>query len=143
MTTIFSALAGAERVFDVMDQNPETADIPDANPMENMKGHVIMKDVTFGYIPDKVVLKNINLYAKPGQKIAFVGSTGAGKTTITNLLNRFYDIAQGTITIDGVNIKDIKRDELRKNIAMVLQIPIYSRNRHGIFDRRLTQPTRK
>ncbi|HBN82644.1 MAG TPA: multidrug ABC transporter ATP-binding protein [Clostridiales bacterium] len=121
MATIFSALAGAERVFDVMDQSPEEADMPKANPMKHMKGHVIMKDVTFGYVPDKVVLKNINLYAKPGQKIAFVGSTGAGKTTVTNLLNRFYDISQGTITIDGINIKDMVRDELRKNIAMVLQ----------------------
>lgn len=121
MTSIFAALAGAERVFEVMDQPPEEPDKEDAKTMENMKGHVIMKDVTFGYIKDKIVLKNINLYAKPGQKVAFVGSTGAGKTTVTNLLNRFYDISQGSITIDGVDIKDIKRDELRKNIAMVLQ----------------------
>ncbi|MBP5353790.1 MAG: ABC transporter ATP-binding protein [Lachnospiraceae bacterium] len=121
MATFFSALAGAERVFEVMDEVPEAPDAPDANPMENMKGHVVMEHVTFGYNPDKTVLKDINLYAKPGQKIAFVGSTGAGKTTITNLLNRFYDIDQGTITIDGVNVKDIQRDVLRKNIAMVLQ----------------------
>ncbi|MBO4653174.1 MAG: ABC transporter ATP-binding protein [Lachnospiraceae bacterium] len=121
MATFFSALAGAERVFEVMDEVPEAPDAPDANPMDNMKGHVVMEHVTFGYNPDKTVLKDINLYAKPGQKIAFVGSTGAGKTTITNLLNRFYDIDQGTITIDGVNVKDIKRDVLRKNIAMVLQ----------------------
>ena len=121
MATMFSALAGAERVFEVMDEIPEAPDAPDANPMPEMKGHVIMEHVTFGYNPDKTVRKDINLYAKPGQKIAFVGSTGAGKTTITNLLNRFYDINEGTITIDGVNVKDIKRDVLRKNIAMVLQ----------------------
>ena len=121
MATFFSALAGAERVFEVMDEVPEAPDAANANPMPEMQGHVVMEHVTFGYNPDKVVLKDINLYAKPGQKIAFVGSTGAGKTTITNLLNRFYDIEEGTITIDGVNVKDIERDVLRKNIAMVLQ----------------------
>ena len=121
MATMFSALAGAERVFEVMDEIPEAPDAAGANAMPEMKGHVVMEHVTFGYNPDKIVLKDINLYAKPGQKIAFVGSTGAGKTTITNLLNRFYDINEGTITIDGVNVKDIKRDVLRKNIAMVLQ----------------------
>ncbi len=82
---------------------------------------MVLKNVTFGYHPDKTILKNISLYAKPGQKIAFVGSTGAGKTTITNLLNRFYDIQSGSITIDGVDIRHMKRDHLRKNIAMVLQ----------------------
>ena len=121
MATMFSALAGAERVFEVMDEVPEAPDAADADAMPEMKGHVVLEHVTFGYNPDKTVLKDINLYAKPGQKIAFVGSTGAGKTTITNLLNRFYDIDEGTITIDGVNVKDIKRDVLRKNIAMVLQ----------------------
>lgn len=121
MTTIFSALAGAERVFAVMDEEPEPADKPSAVKMTYMKGAVTLENVTFGYRPDKTILKNISLYAKPGQKIAFVGSTGAGKTTITNLINRFYDIDSGTITIDGVDIMDIKKDELRKNIAMVLQ----------------------
>ncbi|MBQ6105002.1 MAG: ABC transporter ATP-binding protein [Lachnospiraceae bacterium] len=121
MATFFSALAGAERVFEVMDEVPEAPDVKDADPMPAMKGHVVMEHVTFGYNPDKVVLKDINLYAKPGQKIAFVGSTGAGKTTITNLLNRFYDINEGKITIDGVDVKQIERDVLRKNIAMVLQ----------------------
>ena len=77
--------------------------------------------MTFGYVPDKIILKHISLYAKPGQKIAFVGSTGAGKTTITNLINRFYDINEGSITIDGVDVRKIKRDVLRKNVAMVLQ----------------------
>ena len=121
VTNIFSALAGAERVFAMMDVEPEAEDAEDAVDMKEMKGHVILDNVTFGYNPDKTILKNISLYAKPGQKIAFVGSTGAGKTTITNLLNRFYDIQEGSITIDGVDIKDIKRDTLRQNIAMVLQ----------------------
>ena len=120
VSTLFAALAGAERVFKVMDESPEEADVPGALT-EEIKGHVIMENVTFGYKPDKVVLKNISLYAKPGQKIAFVGSTGAGKTTVTNLLNRFYDIAEGTITIDGKPIKEYSREFLRKNIAMVLQ----------------------
>jgi len=121
MSTIFSALAGAERVFGVMDTEPETPDPAGADEMPFLRGHVELKNVTFGYVPEKTILKNISLYAKPGQKIAFVGSTGAGKTTVTNLLNRFYDIESGEITIDGVPIGNIKRDVLRKNIAMVLQ----------------------
>ncbi len=84
-------------------------------------GEVILKNVTFGYEPDKIVLHDISLYAKPGQKIAFVGSTGAGKTTITNLLNRFYNIQKGIITFDGINIMDIKLDDLRHSLGMVLQ----------------------
>ncbi len=121
MATIFSALAGAERVFDVMDTEPEAKDAENADPMPHMEGNVVLDNVTFGYVPDKTILKHISLYAKPGQKIAFVGSTGAGKTTVTNLLNRFYDIEEGSITIDGVDIRNIKRDVLRENIAMVLQ----------------------
>ena len=121
INTIFSALAGAERVFKVMDEEPEEADKPDAVEMANVKGEVIMEDVSFGYHPDKVILKHINLYAHAGQKVAFVGSTGAGKTTITNLLNRFYDIQEGKITIDGRDIKDYARKSLRSHIAMVLQ----------------------
>ena len=120
VSTLFAALAGAERVFKVMDEAPETPDAPDAIT-EEIKGHVIMENVTFGYTPEKTVLKNISLYARPGQKIAFVGSTGAGKTTVTNLLNRFYDIEEGTITIDGKPLQSYSRDYLRKNIAMVLQ----------------------
>lgn len=121
MTTVFAALAGAERVFEVMDTDPELPDREDANAMDNMQGHVIMKNVTFGYNPSHTILYDINLYAKPGQKIAFVGSTGAGKTTVTNLLSRFYDVDEGTITIDGVDVRDIKRHRLRSQIAMVLQ----------------------
>ncbi len=119
--TIFSALAGAERVFAVMDEAPEAPDSAEAIDMPDMKGDVAFENVTFGYNPDRVILKNISLYAHPGQKIAFVGSTGAGKTTVTNLLSRFYDIDEGKITIDGVDLKNIKRDSLRQNIAMVLQ----------------------
>ena len=121
VSNVFSALAGAQRVFAVMDQEPEPADHEDAVVPNPMKGHVVLDHVYFGYEPDKVILKDINLYARPGQKIAFVGSTGAGKTTITNLLNRFYDIQSGAITIDGVDIRHMKRDGLRRNIAMVLQ----------------------
>ena len=121
MNTIFSALAGAERVFSVMDEKPEPEDGPEAVQLTNCRGYVRLEDVTFGYNPDKTILKDISLYAKPGQKIAFVGSTGAGKTTITNLINRFYDIDKGKITIDDVDIKNISRDDLRRNIAMVLQ----------------------
>ena len=121
VSQVFSALAGAERVFAVMDEKPEPADDADAVTLAPMQGHVILDHVYFGYNPDKTILKDISLYAKPGQKIAFVGSTGAGKTTITNLINRFYDIQSGTITIDGVDIKHLKMDNLRENIAMVLQ----------------------
>lgn len=120
-TAIFSALAGAERVFAVMDETPEVPDANGAHQMEGMRGDVVFDNVTFGYNPDKIILKNLTLYAHPGQKIAFVGSTGAGKTTVTNLLSRFYDIESGSITIDGVSIKDIGRDALRSHIAMVLQ----------------------
>ncbi len=121
MNTVFSALAGAERVFKIMDMPEEEPDRPGAVDMHDMKGNVVLDHVTFGYRPGQVVLRDISLYVKPGQKVAFVGSTGAGKTTITNLLNRFYDIEQGCITIDGVNIRDIQRDALRSHIAMVLQ----------------------
>ena len=104
-----------------MDTQPEEPDAEDADPMPSMKGDVVLNDVSFGYTPDRLVLKHISLYAHPGQKIAFVGSTGAGKTTVTNLLNRFYDVQEGSITIDGVDIRKIERAVLRRNIAMVLQ----------------------
>lgn len=118
---IITAFAGAERIFEVMSQPLETADRPGAQVLSDYQGHVVFDHVTFGYHPDKTVLKDLSLYAKPGQKIAFVGSTGAGKTTITNLLTRFYDIDEGAITLDGTDIRDLNRDSLRGNIAMVLQ----------------------
>ena len=164
VNTIFSALAGAERVFAIMDEAPEAGDAPDAISIregiegktcyviprthrlvsgesaddggnfltdlvkddkdyyyKEVRGAVTLTDVTFGYNPDKTILKHISLYAKPGQKIAFVGSTGAGKTTITNLINRFYDIDSGSITIDGIPVTELERDSLRRNISMVLQ----------------------
>lgn len=138
MNTIFSALAGAERVFEVMEMESEVDDgtvTLESEKTENGKkwywvdgdkkvpveGNVVFTNVNFSYVPEKQVLKNINLYAKAGQKIAFVGSTGAGKTTITNLINRFYDIQEGSITYDGIDIKRIKKDDLRKSLAIVLQ----------------------
>ena len=120
MNTVFSALAGAERVFEVLDVQPEPPDT-DTVPLEKLEGYVVLDGVSFGYTPDVTVLHDISLYAKPGQKIAFVGSTGAGKTTVTSLLSRFYDISEGRITIDGGPIERIERGFLRKNIAMVLQ----------------------
>lgn len=139
INTVFSALAGAERVFDVLDEKAEWEydentgekkhentdrnhhETIEKNKMNPIKGHIILENVSFGYTKDVMVLHDISLYAKPGQKVAFVGSTGAGKTTVTNLLSRFYEITKGTITIDGVNIEEIDRDLLRSNIAMVLQ----------------------
>ena len=120
MNNVFSALAGAERVFEVLDQEPEQ-DAADVVSPQKIQGYVEMDHVYFGYGPDKTVLKDISLKAKPGQKIAFVGSTGAGKTTITNLLTRFYDIQQGRITVDNLPIDKIPRAKLRSSIAMVLQ----------------------
>lgn len=138
MNNIFSALAGAERVFEVMDMESEvddgtvtlseekTADGKkwfwlDGDKKIPVEGNVVFENVDFGYVPEKQVLKDINLYANAGQKIAFVGSTGAGKTTITNLINRFYDIQDGSITYDGIDIKRIKKDDLRRSLAIVLQ----------------------
>ncbi|MGN1328425.1 MAG: ABC transporter ATP-binding protein [Eubacterium sp.] len=138
MNTVFSALAGAERVFEVMDMESEvdegTVTLAEEHTAEGKKwfwidgdkrisveGNVVFNNVNFSYVPEKQVLKNINLYANAGQKIAFVGSTGAGKTTITNLINRFYDIQEGSITYDSIDIKRIKKDDLRKSLAIVLQ----------------------
>ena len=120
MNTVFAALAGAERVFEVLDELEESSE-EGVQPTEKIDGHVILKNVHFGYVPGVPVLHDISLYAKPGQRIAFVGSTGAGKTTVTNLLSRFYEIEQGEITVDGVPIEKIPRAQLRENIAMVLQ----------------------
>ena len=150
---ILNALAGAERIFDLIDETPEIdngkvtltcakkhADgsleaceeytgvwawcCPQANgsnKLVELLGDVRFEDVTFAYEEGHDVLKHVTLYAKPGQKIAFVGSTGAGKTTITNLINRFYDVQQGRITYDGIDVKDIRKDDLRRSLSMVLQ----------------------
>ena len=155
---LLSALSGAERIFDMMDEKPEIDEgsVTLCNAVKNadgsltecsgytgvfawkvpaelntywnsdsylveLRGDVRFKNVVFGYVPGKTILNDVTLYAKPGQKIAFVGSTGAGKTTIINLINRFYDIQSGSITYDGINIKDIKKDDLRKSLAMVIQ----------------------
>ncbi len=154
MNNIIMAMAGASRVFKLMDETPETDDgyVELVNAKENpdgtltesaertgiwawkhphradgtvtyqrQEGHVTFDDVDFGYTDDKIVLHNITMDAKPGQKIAFVGSTGAGKTTITNLINRFYDIQDGKIRYDGININKIKKGDLRRSLGMVLQ----------------------
>ena len=151
---LLSALSGAERIFEMMDEEPELDEgtvtlcnavrTPDGELREceertglfawkvsdtgslamrlvELKGDVRFNDVVFAYVPQKSVLNGISLFAKPGQKIAFVGSTGAGKTTIVNLVNRFYEIQSGTITYDGIDIKDIKKDDLRRSLAMVIQ----------------------
>ncbi len=151
---VVNAAAGAQRVFDLMDQTPEVDDgyveLVNAREDENgnitesetrtnlwawkhphkaegtvtytkLEGAVVLDDVDFGYTDDKMVLHNISLWAKPGQKIAFVGATGAGKTTITNLINRFYDIADGKIRYDGININKIKKQDLRRSLGLVLQ----------------------
>ena len=151
--SIIMAMAGASRIFNMMDEKPEldqgyvtlvrikkneqgeieeteeyTGNWAWRHPHHDgrleyveLKGHIELENVTFGYTPEKTVLHDITLYAKPGQKIAFVGATGAGKTTITNLLNRFYDIDEGKIRYDGINIEKIKKDDLRRSLGMVLQ----------------------
>ena len=118
--TIQSALAGAERVFEVIDEEKEK-DKKDAVDIDNIEGHVELKDVTFSYTNGKEILKNVSLEAKKGEVIAIVGPTGAGKTTIVNLLTKFYNIDSGQILIDGRNIDEITRESLRKTVAMVLQ----------------------
>ena len=133
---LLAALAGAERVFEAMDQAPEVDKgqvrlvkeqeggwawcKPDGTKVP-LRGDVRFDHVTFGYESTHPILKDISLFANPGQKIAFVGSTGAGKTTITNLINRFYDVQEGTVTYDGIDVRDIKKDDLRRSLGMVLQ----------------------
>jgi ATP-binding cassette subfamily B protein len=119
--TIQSALAGAERVFAVIDETPELADAPDAMPLKQPRGEVIFENVSFGYQPDVPVLKNVSLHAQSGQTIALVGPTGAGKTTIVNLLSRFYEIDSGRIIIDGQEIGHYQKDDLRRTLGIVLQ----------------------
>jgi ATP-binding cassette subfamily B multidrug efflux pump len=119
--TIQSAIAGAERVFEILDQVPEVADAPDAQPLEQFEGDVLFDDVCFAYEKGVPVLKHVSLHAEPGQTVALVGPTGAGKTTIVNLLTRFYDIDSGRICIDGVDIRQVKKDDLRRKLGIVLQ----------------------
>ncbi|OON98531.1 MAG: multidrug ABC transporter ATP-binding protein [Epulopiscium sp. Nele67-Bin004] len=121
INVIFAALAGAERVFEVIDAEAEIEDEPDCVTVDHLVGKVALENVQFGYKPGVPILKNISLVAQPSQKIAFVGSTGAGKTTVTNLLNRFYDIEGGQILIDDIPLNKFKKSFLRENIAMVLQ----------------------
>ena len=121
ITVIQSALAGAERVFEVMDMDPETADAANADEFDAPRGKVEFKDVSFGYKPDHMILKNLTFTAQPGETIALVGPTGAGKTTVVNLLMRFYDIDSGELLLDDKDIRSIKRQNLRTHMGMVLQ----------------------
>ena len=116
-----SAFSAAERVFTILDEKPEKEDAPDAKEFSEVKGDVELRDVTFGYTPDKIVLRNVSVSAKRGQTVAIVGPTGAGKTTIINLLMRFYDAESGEILMDGIPSTDIKRRDLRHAFTMVLQ----------------------
>ena len=116
-----SALAGAERVFEVLDEDEETEDVADAVDMTEPKGDVRFDDVSFAYSPDAYVLHNVSFTAEAGKKIALVGETGAGKTTVVNLLSRFYDVTEGAVFIDGIDIRDYKRDSLRRAFSVVLQ----------------------
>lgn len=119
--SIQAAIAGAERIFQVIDEEPEQTDAPDAVSLRNVNGDLEMKDVYFGYKPEKLILKGVSLHATPGTKIALVGETGAGKTTILNMLPRFFDIKSGEITIDGISTRNIRREDLRRSMAIVLQ----------------------
>ena len=119
--TIQSALAGAERVFETLDETPELADVRGADPLDVVRGDVVFDQVTFGYDEDQTVLEQVCLHAKPGQTIALVGPTGAGKTTIINLLSRFYDVREGAIHVDSTDIRNVKRHSLRRMLGIVLQ----------------------
>lgn len=116
-----AALAGAERIFEVMDEKSAVPDQPNAQPLANIRGEVVFDQVTFGYQPGKPVLSEVSLNARPGQMVALVGPTGAGKTTIINLLSRFYDVDAGTITIDGHDIRTVQQVSVREQLGIVLQ----------------------
>ena len=116
-----SAFSAAERVFRIIDEGPEPADVENALPLNDVEGEVIFRHVDFGYVPEKKILQDVSVDVSPGQTIAIVGPTGAGKTTIINLLMRFYDVNSGTITVDGKEICNVKREDLRKAYTMVLQ----------------------
>jgi ATP-binding cassette subfamily B protein len=116
-----SALAGAERIFAVLDSTPSVMDQPKARSLENMQGAVTFDQVTFGYDPEKPVLMDVNLSARPGETVALVGPTGAGKTTIINLLSRFYDVDTGSIYLDGEDIRSLQQKTIRANLGIVLQ----------------------
>ncbi len=118
---IQAAVAGAERVFEAIDETPEVVDAADAVPLGKIRGDVVMDDVCFSYGRGLPVLKHVSLHAEPGQIVALVGPTGAGKTTIVNVLTRFYDIAGGQILIDGHDIRRVKKDDLRRQLGIVLQ----------------------
>ena len=121
LNTIQSSLAGAERIFEVLDEVPELGEHDDAVSLGDIAGDVVFDDVSFSYVEGVPVLKSVALHAEPGQTIALVGPTGAGKTTIVNLLTRFYDVDEGSIRLDGVDLRQIDRDSLRRAIALVLQ----------------------
>ena len=116
-----TAIAGAERIFEILDTAPEPADKPDALPVKAPKGDITFTDVEFGYTPEKMILKGINLHVPAGTKVAVVGPTGAGKTTLINLLTRFYDVNAGSITLDGHDLRDYRIADLRKAYGVVLQ----------------------
>jgi ATP-binding cassette subfamily B multidrug efflux pump len=119
--TVQAALAGAERVFEVIDEEPEVLAPPDAVPLSRVRGEVVFEDVTFGYDPGVPVLRDVSLHADPGQRVALVGRTGAGKTTLVNVLSRFYDIDSGAIRIDGLDVRRLRRDDVRRQLGVVLQ----------------------
>ena len=120
-TNIQSAIAGAERIFELLDEEPEIEERPGAKPMPPITGRVVFTDVTAEYNPDEQVLRGIDLVAEPGQTVAIVGPTGAGKTTLVNLIPRFYDVTGGSVTIDGVDVRDVTLHSLRSQIGLVLQ----------------------
>ena len=121
LTELQNAIACANRLFQLLDEPEETPDAPDAVTMEQVKGNVTLQNVDFSYVPEKPLIENLQLQAKSGQRIAIVGPTGCGKTTLINLLMRFYEVNDGVILIDGVNIQQMTRHSLRKNFGMVLQ----------------------